>query len=128
MVSYYKERDANDLDRNLVAVSMGLFNLDLAGGMNWARQYHYKKQAEFLDLREQVPSFGPKVDEVLKEYVGLLGNFVRANHCYHLESKRYFGDVPLGLKVQENMCVPLLPEVAAGGSTVVHMIRKEGGD
>ena len=88
---------------------MRLFNLDVAGAMNWVCRYHYEKQAEFLALREKVPSFGPEVDKVLEEYIDLLGNFVRGDYCYHYECKRYFGDK--GLTVQENGWVLLLPKV-----------------
>ena len=90
---------------------MRLFNLDMAGAMNWACQHHYEKQAKFLALREQVPSFGPEVDEALKEYVDLLGNMTRANYCWHFECKRYFGD--MGLEVQKGRYVSVLPKVVS---------------
>ena len=111
MASYNKEQAADDLGRNLVALCMRLFNLDLAEAMNWACQYHYEKQAEFLVLSKQVPSFGPGVDEALREYIDRLGNFVRAASCWHFECKRYFGD--MGLKVQEDGWVELLPKVVS---------------
>ena len=79
--------------------------------MNWACQYHYQKQVEFLALLEQVPSFGPQVDEALKEYANSLGNFVRANYCWSFEGKRY-GEVG-----QEDR-VPPLPKVVGNVAAV----------
>ena len=90
---------------------MHLFNLDVGGSMNWVCQYHYEKQAEFLALRKQVPSFGLEVNKALEEYFDLLGNVVRGSYCYHYEYKRYFGD--MGPKFQENGWVPLLPNVVS---------------
>ena len=113
MASYNKEQASDDLGRNLVALCMRLFNLNVAGAMNWVCQYHYEKQAEFLALRKQIPSFGPEVDRALEEYVNLLGNVIRGAYCYHYECKRYFGD--MGMKVQENGWVPLLPKVVSTG-------------
>ena len=108
------EQAVGDLNRNLVAHCMRLFDLDVAAAMNWACQYHYEKQAEFLALRKQLPSFGPEVDKALQEYVDLLGNWTRANYCWDFECKRYFGD--MGLKVQEDGWVALLPKVVRTGS------------
>ena len=90
---------------------MHLFNLDVAGAMNWACQCHYEKQTRFLALRERVPSFGPEVDKAVKEYVDYLGTFVRGVYCYHYECRRYFGE--MGHKVQEDGWVPLLPKVVS---------------
>jgi len=109
MASYNKEQAVDDLGRNLIALSMCLFNLNVAEAMDWVCKYHYEKQAEFLALRKQVPSFGVEVNEALEEYVDLLGNVVRANHCWNFECKRYFGD--MGLKVLEDGWVPLFPKV-----------------
>ena len=103
------EQAVDDVGRSLVTLSMRLFNLDVAAAMNWVCQRHYTKQAEFLALRKQAPSFGPEVDKALEKYVDLLGNVVRAAYCYHFECKRYFGD--MGLKVQEDGWVPLLLKV-----------------
>ena len=107
MASYNKEQAVDDLGRNLVALCMRLFNLNVAGAMNWVRQYHYEKQAEFLALRKQVPSFGPEVDKALKEYVDFLGNMIQANNCWNFETKRYFGD--MGRNVQKDRWFKLPP-------------------
>jgi len=109
MVSYTKEQAAGNVRWNIVAIAMRLFDLDLQGAMVWVGKYHCEKQAQFLSLRKQIPSFGFEADKALEEYVGLLGNWTRANYSWNYESKRYFGDA--GLDVQQNRWVSLLPQV-----------------
>ena len=89
---------------------MRLFNLDVTEAMNWVCRYHYEKQAEFLALRKELPSFGPEADKPLHEYINLLGHMIRGNYCWQFEGGRYFGDK--GLKVLEDGWVLLQPKLA----------------
>ena len=109
MASYNKEQAAGDVRWNCVAVAMRVYKSDVAGGMNWACEYHYKKQDEFLALCKKVPSFGSEVDMALKEYVHLLGNWTRGHATWNFEGRRYFGDK--GLEVRQKRVVPRVPKV-----------------
>ena len=107
MASYNKEQAVGDTRWNSIAISMRLYNLDVAGAMDWVCALHYKKQDEFLALHKNLPSFGSEVDAALEEYVDLLGNWTRGNAAWHFECQRYFGNK--GLDVQQKRWVPLMP-------------------
>lgn len=87
------------------------FNTDLRGAVDWAAKYHKEVERRFLDGLDQVPSFGPAVDEQLKGYIHGMANWPRSNDCWIFESGRYFGSK--GLEIQKSRCVPLLPKVVS---------------
>jgi len=107
MVSYNKEQAVGDLRWNSVAIAMRIYNLDVAGAMNWVCDYHYKKQDDFHALRKKIPSFGGEVDTALEEYIDLVGAWTPGNCIWNFETPRYFGDK--GLEVQQKRWVPLMP-------------------
>ena len=108
---YNKEQAVDDLRRNLVAICMRLFGLDITvPAMNWICQYHYEQQVKFLTPCKEIPSFGSEVDEALQEYIDLLEYMIRGKYCWQFEGGRYFGI--WDSKVQEDGWVLLQPKVA----------------
>ena len=97
---------------------MRLYNLDVVGAMNWARDHHVGLQAKYLAGLKSLPSFGPQIDKDVKEYVDNIALTVKGNVCWSFESRRYFGD--LGRDVQQSRNVPLRSKVTpiSGGSDV----------
>ena len=83
---------------------MRLNNLDVAGAMNWARNYHVGLQAKYLAGLKNLPSFGPQIDRDVKEYLDGIAMMVKGNVCWSFEGGRYFGNI--GLKVQQTRYVP----------------------
>ena len=84
------------------------YNLDVAGAMNWARNYHVGLQAKYLAGLKRLPSFGSQIDEDVKEYLDGIAMMVKGNVCWSFEGRRYFGNI--GLKVQQTRYVPLRPK------------------
>jgi len=86
-------------------------NLDVAGAMKWARNYHVKLQVKYLAGLKKLPSFGPQIDKDVKEYLDSIALMVKGNVCWSFEGRRYFGN--LGLNVQQTRYVPLRPKVTS---------------
>ncbi|KAG6859876.1 hypothetical protein C0995_002602 [Termitomyces sp. Mi166 len=108
MCSYNIEQVRGDA-HNIVAVIMHHTQLNLNEIMKWIGDYHSRLEKAFLAEMEFVPSFGEEFDVEVRCYVDGLGNWVRANDCWHFESYRYFGTS--GLEVQKSRKVVLLPSL-----------------
>jgi len=76
--------------------------------MSWVVDYHDEVKKTFLDLLNQVPSWGPEVDKEMSEYIGHIANLPRGCDCWNFEGGRYFGDK--GREIQETRWVHLLPK------------------
>ncbi|KAM5538094.1 hypothetical protein V8D89_008291 [Ganoderma adspersum] len=105
IVSYNKEQATGDDMSNILTVAMRHFRIDFDSAMEWATGYHKDVQSRFLNNFARVPSFGPKVDGAVQEYIAHLSNWPRANICWSFECGRYFGTK--GLQIQETRTVPL---------------------
>ena len=105
IVSYNKEQATGDDMSNILTVAMRHFRIDFDSAMEWAIGYHKDVQSRFLNNLARVPSFGPKVDGAVQEYIAHLSNWPRANICWSFECGLYFGT--MGLQVQDTRMVPL---------------------
>lgn len=114
MYSYNKEQAAGDDDHNLITVIMYHQNETLSGAMAWVEDELRRLVDEFLHLVSREP-FWPdaSLDEKVFEYIGGLGNWVRANDCWSFESGRYFGKD--GLRIQRERQIELSPRFAKVG-------------
>jgi len=108
MASYNREQATGDENHNLIAAVMLELGLDRSGAMVWAARYHAEVEKRFIDGLAKVPSWGPSVDVLAKEYLDGIATWARANHCWSYESKRYFGS--RGPEIQQTRLVPLLPK------------------
>ncbi|KAG6876928.1 hypothetical protein C0992_011332 [Termitomyces sp. T32_za158] len=113
--SYNVEQAQDNAGHNIVTIVMHHSRLDLREAMRWVGKYHSGLERGFLADREAVPSFGEELDVKVRRYVDGLGNWVRANQCWHFESSKYFG--VNGLEIQENRKVTLLPRQVLGLSS-----------
>ncbi|KAG2155762.1 terpenoid synthase [Suillus clintonianus] len=107
MISYNREQAAGD-DHNLISTVMLERGLDRGSAMAWAAHYHAELQKRFIDGLAKVPSWGPSVDALVKEYFDGTATFVRGNHSWCYESQRYLGT--RGPEIQKSGLVPLLPK------------------
>ncbi|KAG1902522.1 terpenoid synthase [Suillus fuscotomentosus] len=107
MTSYSKEQAAGNEFHNLISIVMLELDLDSGSAMAWAAHYHTEVQKRFIDGLAKVPSWGPSVDVLVKEYLNGAANWVRASHSWGFESQRYFGT--MGPKIRQTRLVPLLP-------------------
>ncbi|KAE9383818.1 terpenoid synthase [Gymnopus androsaceus JB14] len=70
------------------------FNKEQADG-----DYQNLVLKEYVDFKQRLPSFGPKVDAALRKYHTALEHFVQGCIVWYYSSPRYFKDVkPLGKK------------------------------
>ncbi|KAH0580767.1 hypothetical protein H2248_002251 [Termitomyces sp. 'cryptogamus'] len=70
---------------------MHQFGIDFQGAMDWVINYHAEVEMNFLDGLKRVPSWGPKIDRQIKQYLYVLANWPRCNDSWNFESGRYFG-------------------------------------
>ncbi|KAG1793408.1 terpenoid synthase [Suillus plorans] len=107
MTSYSKEQVAGNEFHNLISIVMLELDLDSGSMMAWAAHYHTEVQKQFIDGLAKVPSWGPSVNVLVKEYLNGAANWVRASHSWGFESQRYFGT--MGPEIRQTRLVPLLP-------------------
>ncbi|KAG2050379.1 terpenoid synthase [Suillus hirtellus] len=88
MMSYNKEQAAGNGFHNLISIIMLELDLDSGSAMAWAAHYHAEVQKRFIDGLAKVPSWGPSVDVLVKEYLNEEANWARANHSWSYESQR----------------------------------------
>ncbi|KAG1889676.1 terpenoid synthase [Suillus fuscotomentosus] len=107
MMSYNKEQAAGNAFHNLISIVMLELDLDRGSAMAWAAHYHTEVQKRFIDGLAKVPSWGPSIDVLVKEYLNGVANLARACHSWSYESQRYFATK--GLEIQQTRLIPLLP-------------------
>lgn len=90
---------------NLVAIAMREHGLDVQGAMDYCGQEYHKLREKFFGNIQDLPSWSPKIDAELKEYVQGLGVWVTGNMYWSFESERYLG--PKGLEIKEHRFINL---------------------
>jgi hypothetical protein len=111
MLSYKKEFLEDDADYNLVTVVQKHLGMDLESALQWMLEHHNRNIDSYLAVREKVlkkdgfPSFGPRIDREVADYVDGIGLSVRGHNEWIFGSARYFGDE--GLEVQKHRKVVL---------------------
>ncbi|KAG6877090.1 hypothetical protein C0993_010326 [Termitomyces sp. T159_Od127] len=108
LYSYNVEQARGDGGHNLVTILMQHRHFTLTEAVKWIGDYALERVHSFLDDLNRVPFFGEEYQADVKRYLNGLGNFVRANDCWHFESGRYFGRD--GLEIQRSRRVVLLPK------------------
>ncbi|KAG2090572.1 hypothetical protein BD769DRAFT_413380 [Suillus cothurnatus] len=88
MMSYNKEQAAGNEFHNLISAVMLELGLDRGSAMAWAAHYHAEIQKRFIDGFAKVPSWGPSVDVLVKEYLDGVGKLARVNHSWSYETQR----------------------------------------
>jgi hypothetical protein len=127
MFSYNREQAVGNDNNNLIPAVMLELGLDVSGAMIWAAHYYGEVQKKFLDGLAKVPSWGPSIDVLVKEYIDGIATWVRATYCWSFEversypftsckiiiypvlNHRYFETS--GAEIQETRIVRLLPKV-----------------
>ncbi|KAG1732863.1 isoprenoid synthase domain-containing protein [Suillus paluster] len=108
MISYNREQ-ARDENHNLITIVMLELGLDRSGAMAWAARYHTEVEKRFMDGLAKVPSWGPSIDVLVKEYLDGIATWARGNHSWSYETQRYLGT--RGPEIQRTRLVTLLPKV-----------------
>ncbi|KAG6907098.1 hypothetical protein DXG01_010511 [Tephrocybe rancida] len=115
IASYNKEQAIGDDRHNILTIAMRQFDIDFLDAMDWVTNYHAEVEMKFLDGLKRVPSWGPKIDRQMKQYLYGLANWPRCNDSWNFESGRYFGSK--GREIQKTRRVPLLPKVTSYHNT-----------
>ncbi|KAG2065418.1 terpenoid synthase [Suillus decipiens] len=110
MISYNKEQAVGTEDQNVISIVMSELGLDIGSAMAWAAHYHTEVQKKYINSLAKVPSWGPSIDILVKEYLDGIGMWARGNHSWHYESQRYCGTK--GPEIQKTRLVPLLPKAS----------------
>ena len=76
--------------------------------MEKAAEMYKECQTRFLELWNELPSWGPAIDPIAKIYVQGLADWVGGSYYWHFECRRYFGSA--GKQVLETGMVTLLPK------------------
>ncbi|KAG5734861.1 Steroid 17-alpha-hydroxylase/17,20 lyase [Termitomyces sp. T112] len=69
VASYNKEQALGDDRHNILTIAMHQFGIDFQGAMDWVINYHAEVEMNFLDGLKRVPSWGPKIDRQIKQYL-----------------------------------------------------------
>ncbi|KAL0573035.1 hypothetical protein V5O48_008928 [Marasmius crinis-equi] len=92
LCSFNKEQ-ADDDYQNLVCVLKHAYKLNLQEAVDMLTRMIQDRVQDYVDLKQRLPSFGPKVDAALKQYHTALEHFVQGCIVWYYSSPRYFRDV-----------------------------------
>ncbi|KAL4242474.1 Terpene synthase [Abortiporus biennis] len=93
LCSFNKEQADGDY-HNLVMAVMLEHDLDLQTAINFVSSMLAKRVKEYMELKKQIPSFGPKVDEEIARYLTAIEHCIQgATRWYY--GKRYFRDLDI---------------------------------
>ncbi|KAF5369039.1 hypothetical protein D9758_003091 [Tetrapyrgos nigripes] len=89
--SYNMEQAKGHSGNNVVTVLMKAYNFDLQQACDYVGLQFKKLMNQFNSAKSRLPSFGPKVDAQVAQYVLSMENWIRGNLDWSFETKRYFG-------------------------------------
>lgn len=92
MYSYNKEQAAGHSANNFITVVMAERGVGLQEAFNFAGGYFENQVKEFLEWKANMPSWGPKIDDAVSQYVSGLECWVAGNMEWSLSTHRYFGE------------------------------------
>ncbi|KAK0492607.1 terpenoid synthase [Armillaria luteobubalina] len=108
LASYNKEQASEEFPHNILVCVMNERKVDLASALLWVEDFHHSISAKFLRLWEEIPTWGPGIDDIASLYLEGIANSVRSNDCWNFESVRYFG--ANGKAIQQHRMVTLMPK------------------
>ncbi|OSC97804.1 terpenoid synthase [Trametes coccinea BRFM310] len=104
--SFNREQASGDT-HNMIVVVQTQQKLDLQSAIDYVGELCMGCVDRFQRLREQLPSWGPEIDEQVQVYVEGLGDWMIGNLVWSFETERYFGKT--GPDVRKALSVALLP-------------------
>ncbi|KAL4264339.1 Terpene synthase [Pleurotus pulmonarius] len=103
--SYQVEWERGDDGHNLVTVVIQQFGVNVQDTMDHIGNLHDNLVDQFFDQWSRIPIFGSQLDEEVRAYCNMLGNWVRGSDSWSFESQRYFGI--RGSEIQTSRTLPL---------------------
>ncbi|KAF8155792.1 isoprenoid synthase domain-containing protein [Crassisporium funariophilum] len=107
--SYNVEQSKGDT-HNMIPVVMNQEGIDLQTAVDFVGNMCKESINRFVEDRERLPSWGPKIDRDVAVYVDGLANWIVGSLHWSFESERYFGKS--GRQVKATRVVHLLPKRA----------------
>ncbi|KAF4601362.1 terpene cyclase [Pleurotus pulmonarius] len=89
--SYQIEWERGDESHNLVTVVIQQFGVNVQDAMDYIGNLHDGLVDQFFEQWSRIPVFGNQLDEEVRAYCNMLGNWVRGCDSWSFESARYFG-------------------------------------
>lgn len=111
MYSFNKEQAKGDT-QNLVVTTMHELNLGVQGAVDYVGDLIMRRIDDYVGYKDQLPSFGPDVNNQVKTYVAGIEDLVIAVLHWSFDCERYFG--PQHAEIKEHRVVTLLPVDTSG--------------
>lgn len=105
--SYNMEQCKGHSGNNIVTVLMKEKHMDLQPAADYIGEYFKVLMDRFITKKAEIPSWGPKVDADVAQYVEALGHWIQGNLDWSFETQRYFGAEHL--RIKETLLVTLRP-------------------
>jgi hypothetical protein len=83
-------------------------NCSVEQAMERMAEMHQQYSRRFLQLRNDLPSWGPAIDPIAGEYVQAFADWATGNYYWQFENGRYFGSK--GKEVYQTRMVAWLPK------------------
>ncbi|KZT34984.1 terpenoid synthase [Sistotremastrum suecicum HHB10207 ss-3] len=109
ILSYNREQALGSL-HNTVSIAVHKQCLGIQEAIDWTVARHDDVARKFQATIDEVPSWGPDIDNHVRAYIDTLGYWVRANWEWSLGSSRYFEKEEWRL-IEKTGIVELLPKV-----------------
>ena len=113
MHSYPIELSRGIALHNIVTSIIHEHHLDVPAAMKWLEEFGRQRVTTFLNGIKELPSWGPKIDGKVRQYIDDIGYLVRGTDDWCYESERYWGGK--GKEVRTTRMVTIWPEETQEG-------------
>ena len=98
---------------NIITSIIHEHHLDVPAAMKWLEEFGRHRVTTFLNGIKELPSWGPEIDDKVRQYVDDMGYLIRGTDSWSFESGRYWGEK--GKEVQTTRMVTIWPEKSGEG-------------
>jgi len=91
MHSYPIELSRGIAFHNIITSIIHEHHLDVPAAMKWLEGFGRQRVTTFLNGIKELPSWGPEIDDKVRQYIDDIGYLVRGTDDWCYESERYWG-------------------------------------
>ncbi|KAF8501306.1 isoprenoid synthase domain-containing protein [Hysterangium stoloniferum] len=111
MISYNKEQSEVEFPHNIITVLMHRDrDYSVQQAMDKAAEMHKGCSTRFVELWNELPSWGPTIDPIARKYVQGIVDVIMGNYYWSFEIDRYFGSAVEGKQALETGMVTCWPK------------------
>ncbi|KAL4066991.1 isoprenoid synthase domain-containing protein [Scleroderma yunnanense] len=103
----YNVEQSKGHTHNMIDVIMNEQDLDVQSAFNFVGDLCKRSMDRFIECREQLPSWGPKIDRDVAIYVEGLADWMVGSLHWSFDTERYFGT--RGREIKKSGVITLLP-------------------